>query len=213
MWTDPEQVRKELGLKVVDVSDEELNYYINKAQENLLHDIAVYRFEEPMIGTINGTNTTFQTLNYPIADANFDKVVNADDIEVYKWGDIENISTRQTVPVSLMYPKFGIVILRDPPESTIEVVTCTYYYLPMDIDFNRIGRATALLAAYYYIRTEMLLIPESWAHGAYRFQKGTPAEELLNEYYRELERLKGKMHIKREHEDIEFLRDKYERGF
>ena len=206
-WTTPEEVRKELGLKMEDVSDEDLAYYIEKAQRNLLSDIAVYRFEEAMIGSIDGVNCTFQTRYSPIADSNFDGVVNPQDIIVAKWGDINNFSTRSTIQVSSIDPVFGIVVLASPPEATVQAVTCTYYYLPNPkITFEHLRRLSSILAAYYYVRSEMLLVPDSWAHGAYRFTKGTPAEELLNEYYRELSKVRGREHLKESHTEVRYVR-------
>ncbi|MEM2262553.1 MAG: hypothetical protein QXK24_08895 [Ignisphaera sp.] len=207
MWCTPEDVRKELGLSVEDVSDADLDYYINKAQSDLLNDIAIYRHDEIMKGTIDGYNATFQTWFYPIIDSNFDKKVDPSDITVYKWKDAYN---KETVAVSSINPEYGIIIVSTPPSTEYIFLTCSYYYVPTyGINYERLSRVTALLAAYYYIRSEMLLIPETWAHGAYRFTKGTPAEELLNEYYREKDLLLKKDYVKKKHGEVEFLRDTY----
>jgi hypothetical protein len=207
MWTQPDRVRKYIGLDASDVSDEDLSDYITKAQEELFDQISVYAFEEVMSGDIDGSNTTFTVSNPYIADSNFDLVADSLDVEVYKWGTYGSIDTMSTIGVSTIYPDRGLIVLNTPPESTIEAVTCSYYFYPRKLNLNRLEDVTALLAAYYYVRTEMLLVPKQWMHGAYRFIKGTPAEELLQEYYRNLEILLGRMHKKKVHGEVEFARE------
>jgi len=207
MWTNAEEVRKIIGLKVDDVTDQELEFYIDMAQKEIRDQISVYVFEEDLSGNVDGSNTTFTTKYSPIADSNFDLKVNASDIEIYKWGDSSSFDTRETVSVSTLYWDRGMIILSEAPASTYDVVRCNYYYYPRIFDLNRLKKITALLAGYYYIRSELLLVPKTWAHGAYRFAKGEPLEQLLNDYYRELESIIGRDHIKREHDTITILRD------
>jgi len=186
MWCTPEDVRKELGLLSEDVDDVTLLHYIEKAQDSLRDQISIYVFDEELAGDIDGVNTTFRTAHYPIADCDYDLAVGTSDVVLYKWGEYGSIDTRSTIAASTIYPDYGIIVLSDPPEGTIKAVTCTYYYYPTRIDMGRLPKVCALLAAYYYVRAEMLLIPEKWAHGAYRFERGTPAEMLYSEYEREL---------------------------
>lgn len=207
MWSDPESVRKIIGLSVDDASDQELEFYIDMAQKEIRDHISVYVFEDDLTGVIDGVNTTFSTRYYPIADSNFDLVVDHSDIEVYKWGDSNCIDTRETVSVSTLYWDKGLIILSDPPANTYDVVRCSYYYYPRKFDLSRLRRITALLAGYYYIRSELLLVPKTWAHGAYRFAKGEAVRDLLDDYYRELENIIGRDHVKKEHDTLRFLRE------
>jgi len=126
-----EEVRKIIGLKPDDVTDQELEFYIDMAQKEIRDQISVYIFEEDLTGDIDGKNTTFTTKHYPIADSNFDLVVNASDIEIYKWGDSSSFDTRETVSVSTLYWDRGMIVLSEAPASTYDVIRCNYYYYPI----------------------------------------------------------------------------------
>ena len=206
-WCNPQQVRKVIGLTPDDVRDEDLYQYIEDAQRDVRDQIAVYQYQEELKGKIDGENTTFSTSFSPIADADFDLDVDTSDVEVWKWGDKDSIDTKETVTVSTIYPDEGKIVLSSPPASTYDCVVCNYYYYPRKIDTNRLPRVTALLAGYYYIMSEMLLIPEQWMHGAYRFRHARPYTLLLDEYYRELESLIGRRHVKEEHSTVSFMRE------
>jgi len=206
-YSNPEEVRKRIGLKSGDVPDDDIIPFLGDAQKEVLDQIAIYQFDEDTTGDIDGVNTTFTLKHYPIADSNFDRLVNTADVEVYKWGDKDTIETKETVTVSTLYPDQGIMILSSAPASTYDIVVASYWYYPRHIKLNRIHKVVALLAGYYYVRSELLLLPRRWAQGAYRFESGTPAEDLLKEYYRALELVVGREHIKQEHGDISFLRD------
>ena len=207
-YTNPEHVRRILGLTVDDVSDSDLESFIEEAQKEVLDQIAIYMFEDTLSGKINGSNTTFKTSYAPIADSNFDLKVDVNDLEVYAWGEAGSIDTRIKWSLSTIYPDYGTIVLSSAPDSTYDVITATYYYYPnRHIKLNRIPRATALLAGYYYILSEMLLIPEQWMHGAYRFRHARPYQVLLDEYYREINIILGREHVKEEHGEVELLRD------
>jgi hypothetical protein len=207
MWTSPNEVRKAIGLSVDDVTDEDLSYYIGKAQKELLDQLCIYEYEDKLVGNLDGINTTFNTSYVPIADRNFDLVVDTLDVEVYKWGHYGSMDTKETVSVSTIYPDKGIIILQSAPESTIDVVTATYYSFPRQLILDRLPMVTSLLAGYHYIRSEVLLLPRQWMHGSYRFIKGTPAEDILIEYYRNLDILLGREHRKVTPDNVTFLRD------
>uniref|UniRef100_A0A6H1ZKH4 Uncharacterized protein n=1 Tax=viral metagenome TaxID=1070528 RepID=A0A6H1ZKH4_9ZZZZ len=206
-WTTPQEVRKVIGLGADDVSDEDLDYYIGKAQKELLDQLCVFEYEDKLVGNIDGVNITFNTHYAPIADRNFDLVVNTLDVEVYKWGHYGLMDTKSTVPISTVYPDKGIIVLGSAPGNTIEVVTATYYSFPRQLILDRLPTVTALLAGYHYIRSEVLLLPQQWFHGSYRFIRGTPAEDILLEYYRNLDILLGREHRKVTPDAPTFLRD------
>lgn len=210
VWTgysNPEEARREIGLKPGDVEDTDLEPFLDRAQREVLDQIAIYQFDEVTTGACDGSNTTFQLKHYPIADSNFDKLINTLDVELYKWGDTSEIETRETVSMSTLYPDHGIAIVSSAPASTYDVVVANYWYYPRHIKLNRIHKAVALLAGYYYVRSELLLLPSRWAQGAYRFERGTPSEDLLKEYYRVLDNVIGRGHAKDKHGDITFSRD------
>lgn len=205
-WCTPEEVRKEIGMLAEDVPDQDLEYYISRAHNRLLEDIAVSHRDENLIGDINGVNTTFTTSVGYIADSNFDNTINISDVTINTWGDRATIDTRTNVTASTLYPEFGIVVLTSAPANTVECVAMDYWTYPKEINTGKLSQVTALLAAYYYIGAEHLLMPQKWMHGAYRFEKGTPEEILERRYERALLGLKGRAHKKVKHDKITFLR-------
>jgi hypothetical protein len=208
-WCNAENVRKEIGLTEADLPDADIDYYINKAQIELLSDMTSYAFETPMHGNIDGFNTTFSITLGPFADSDFDGVVSTSDITVYKWGNSGSIDTRVLCSISTIYPDFGIVVLTEAPSSTFEVVVADCYHYSKHINTAKIAHVTALLAAYHYVMAEQLLLPKQWMHGAYRFMKGTAAEDLLSEYHREKDLLSVASSRLSSHGSIRFNRDDF----
>jgi hypothetical protein len=188
MWTNAEIVRKILGLTVEEVSDDDLEYYIEDAQRDVFNQITEYHEHDRLIGSIDGRNTVYK-FNYPyLADSDFDGIP---DIKVYVWVKDSIAGQALVTTIDLLNNR---VTLYAAPSSNASQVTACYYTYPSLIDTNRLPRITGLLAAYYYAMSEFALIPEQWFHGAYRFTFEKQFNRLLDEYYREIQTL-----IRREH--------------
>jgi hypothetical protein len=186
MWTNPEVVRRILGLTVEEAPDEDLIYYIEDAQRDVFDQITEYHEHDRLEGAINGVNRTFR-YHYPfLADSNFD---GEPDMKVYVW--VGNTIAGQAI-ITTIDTLNNLVYLYAAPSSNASQVTACYYTYPSRIDANRLSRITGLLAAYYYALAEFALVPEQWFHGAYRFTFEKQFDRLLEEYYREIETLKRK---------------------
>jgi len=182
MWTTPDKVRSLLGLSVSDVEDRVLNKYIEDAQKEMLRQIALYARGDTLSGNINGTNTTFTTSYAPIADSNFDLVVDKNDITVYGMTDTSDPFSTVSLTVSSIDAYTGKIVMSSAPSSDYEALVAYYYYYPCTIDSNLIPTACAYLAGYKYVLAEYLLIPAQFYHGAYRFKLGEPWTLLRQEY-------------------------------
>jgi len=208
MLTTPDRVRKIIGLTPDIAPDGEIEPYIEYAQREFLNDIACYVRDDTLTGSINGTNTTFK-LTYPfLADRTYDGQITVSDIEVYKWGKSGKLSTRESVAVSSVDPVYGIVVLQEAPASTYDCITANYYYYPREIPNELVSQAVALLAGFYYVMREFLLIPERLSHGAYRFSHARPYMVLLDQYYRIRDMITAKLAIKGEHTKMKLPRKK-----
>ena len=198
MWCNPEDVRRVLGLEN-EVPDYKLEHFIEDAQREILDRIAIYEEADKLDGSINSWNTTFTYHHKYIADSNFDY---EPDMRVYAWrkGTILGRLVVDTIDYDNQK-----VILYAAPSTNCTSITASYYYYPKYINTVRLRRVTALLAAYYYVLSEYLLIPEQWFHGAYRFRFDKAFDSIYNEFERELSNILRKEHYKGEFGTIEMF--------
>jgi len=162
-YTDPASVRRFCGLTVEDAPDAELNYFIEKATKEIILQISSKEDWEIMSGKIDGSNKEFYTAKYPIADADGDKTIEADDVTVYTLKDRYDITTLTEVSVSSIDPKIGKVTLTLAPPIDTDVVVINYRYYETDIDWALVEIAASLLAGYYFALREYAFIPEGSA--------------------------------------------------
>ena len=208
MLISPEDVRKVIGVSPEDASDLDIEPYIEKAQRELLNDIAIQVIDNTLSGSINGINTTFSLSHGNIADSNFDGTVDANDITVYAWGEINEPATKVKMTVSSLDAYYGKVYMASAPANTFDILTADYYYYPRKIDTNLMKDACAFLAGYYYVLKEYLLIPDAISHGALRIRHGKPYMMLLDEYYRIIDKLLAMPYVKTEHGEPTEIRGK-----
>ena len=198
MWCNPEDVRKILGLEN-EVPDYKLEHFIEDAQREVLDRIAIYVEADKLDGSIDSWNTTFTYHHKYIADSNFDY---EPDMRVYAWKDGTILGRLVIDTIDYDNQK---VILYAAPSTNCTSITASYYYYPKYINTVRLRRVTALLAAYYYVLSEYLLIPEQWFHGAYRFRFDKAFDSLYDEFERELSNILRKEHYKGEFGTIEMF--------
>ena len=202
----PEQVRLRLGLTIEEAPDETVYNYIDRAQKDLRRDIAYWKFDDVLTGTIDGSNTTFSTSEIYIADRYFDNTVTIADIEVYGWTDSDNPATKSSLTITTIYPEYGKVVLSTAPSTSYEQITATYYYYGVPVDFTLIPEACADLAAYYYAKREIALQPQQWMFGAYRFIKSGDYKELAIDYFKKIDRLSGDISDIETHDEATLIR-------
>jgi len=199
MWTNPSDVRRLLGLPEdtqdpAFATDQDLEYYITRAQYAILPNVSIQVRDDQLTGTINGSNTEFYVSNYPIFDSNFDKTINVSDIQVYGWGDLDDLDTKTPLDVSSINWREGRVVLSSPPSSTFEALTADYRYSKYEVDFNLLEMATAYLAGYLYLTAEYMEIPLNVRTGAqtYRYTYD-PATRCLEMYLRMIDLIRKKI--------------------
>jgi len=199
MWTTPSDVRKLVGLPSSSLdpdyaSDSVLQYYIERAQYAILPMVSILVRDDQLSGSINGSNTEFYVSNYPIFDSNFDKSINASDITVYGWGDLDDLDTKTSLSVSSVDWREGRVVLSSAPSSTFEALTADYRYSKYEVDWNLLDMATAYLAGYLYLTAEYMEIPLNVRTGAqtYRYTYD-PATRCLETYLRMIDLIRKKI--------------------
>jgi len=202
-----DDVRKILNLKTDRADDEELRYWIDEAQLDLVRDISVEILDEVADGNINGSNTTFSVDNYPIADTDYNSSINGSDINVFLWGDSEEPSTKTEATVSTVYPQYGSIVLSTAPASTWDQITVDYRYYTNTINFTLAKYATRALAGYKFVLAKYLLIPERLAHGPVRYSFGRPSKKLYDEYLRVLNLMLTKPFLTQKAESTKLLRE------
>ena len=207
MLITPDKIREIVGLSVDEAPDTEIEPHIERAQRELLYDIAIRVEEDVLSGSINGTNKTFEVTYYPIADSNFDGQIDKHDITIYAWKEEDKPNTKIEFTASTVYPEYGIIVLNTAPGTQYVQLTADYFYYPREIDMELMKEACAYLAGYYYILREYCLIPEQLYHGALRLRYVKPYMVLLDEYYRIRDILLSMPYAKGEHEEPEQIRE------
>jgi len=163
-WTDVDHVRLISGLTVSDISNADLDLLILEAQQIVRADINSKVYEEKLTGTIDGSNTVFFTKFAPIADRNFDMVVDANDVSVWlvKVNDITGEKEYTQATVSAVRARSGAIELASPPDpNNVDYVVADYDYVIGNLDWNLVKLATSLMTAHLAMLNLEGLLPSS----------------------------------------------------
>jgi len=166
-YSNPNLIRKYVALKVEDISDSILEKYLTDGDETLLEDITISRVNEKLYGNINGSNTIFWTYSKPIADINFDKVIDSSDVKVFGWTKLDDPTTKTELSVKSINSQYGIIELTSEPTG-FEKMTIDYSYTEDIVDFNLVTLASIYLTGYLFACREFLFLPTRMAIGPFR---------------------------------------------
>jgi len=202
------EARTLLGYTTDDISDSDLQTLIDYATELIIEDLTLAIRDEEASGNIDGSNTTFEVDQFPIADTNGDKVVTGSDVTVYQWVDKDDPATKSTVPVSTIHPREGIIVLSSPPASTIEAITVDYSYTWEEaLNWDLIKVATSYLVGYLFSIKKFTILPESIARGPIRIRHYVkPYDSYLLKYNNIMKYIKSKRFAKKTHDDMGLAR-------
>jgi len=134
---------------VSEISDADVNSLITEVDRAVMRMATIEVIDERLRGDINGSNTLFTTAHKPIADVDFDKSVDGNDVTAYLVDyDDENNPVHTVTAVSAVNARDGIFTLTTAPTTTnAEVGVYGYYrYYPKQIDYDILS-----LAACYYL--------------------------------------------------------------
>jgi len=160
MWAMPQKVRDVLGLDNDAVmSDREIEELIRIAQEQVKQTLFTYHEEtvgnNPNTGdSWNGSNTTFQTLSYPIMDTNYDFIVNGRDV-IGDW--ISSTYLISTCSIAVTSAKYGLITVKQTsgaaiPSNALNVIVY-YYSCHRNMTELQLENLTTYLAAHFaYLR-------------------------------------------------------------
>jgi len=192
------------GLTLTDISNEDLQTFINMAGTIIAGDLTIDVKDEEAVGDINGTNSTFKVSNYPIADTNTDSVVNSSDLTVYSWSDASNPATKSTVAVTTVYPREGYIVLTTAPVASIAKVTVDYAFTYEDaLSWDMIKLACSYMTAYLYCIKKFTVLPTTVSRGPLRFQYAAkPYDEYYKKYQDIMASVKTQMHVKKTSVDM-----------
>jgi len=132
-----------------EISDADINLFIPDADRGILRLATLEVYDEELAGDVDGSNTIFTTEYKPIADIDFDKDIDKDDVVVYlKDYDAEQNPVSAEAEVSDVNSRDGIVTLTTAPTTTdTEIgVFIDYRYYKKSVDFD-----VLTLAANYYL--------------------------------------------------------------
>ena len=132
-----------------EISDSDVNLFIPDADRGILRMATIEVYDEELDGDIDGSNMIFTTEHKPIADIDFDKDIDKDDVVVYlKDYDAEQNPVSAEAEVSDVNSRDGIVTLTTAPTTTnSEIgVFIDYRYYKTAVDYD-----VLTLAANYYL--------------------------------------------------------------
>jgi hypothetical protein len=132
-----------------DISDADVNDLVPKADKAILRLATIEVYAEELEGGIDGSNKIFTTAHGKIADINFNKIINKDDVTVYLVDyDAEGNEEATETEVSEVKARDGIVTLVTAP-TTVNAeagIHIDYRYYKSKVDFDMLT-----LAANYYL--------------------------------------------------------------
>lgn len=132
-----------------DISDADVNDLVSKADRAILRLATIEVHNEALVGGIDGENKIFSTEHRQIADTDFDKDVDKDDVTVYLIDyDDEGNEVATETEVDTVNARDGIITLATAP-TTVNAeagINIDYRYYNVEVNFDMLT-----LAANYYL--------------------------------------------------------------
>lgn len=162
MFCTVSDVRDIISLTTDDITDEKVMVLIKKAQIQVSQELYVYH-EDELVEYVNsekdneidGSNTIFYTLFWPIADRNQNGVVDKNDVSFYKF---DSEGTRTAMTVSSIVASSGKITLSEAPATDYTLRT-TYSSIHPNIRDDDLKLAcTFLTAALCYAKCEPTIL-------------------------------------------------------
>lgn len=183
------------GFTAQEIDDATLASFIERAEQELLSAVAVRRRGEDLKPTpkgewIDGANRVFYLAHKPVADTNFDAVVDAADLKVYAWTDPEEEATKAEITVSEVNPETGRLVLAQAPTTTIQRLTADYAYYLAQADWGLFRLASAFLAAYFAVLHLHARLPRRVHLPELTVFNDDLGQPFLSQYHRTLDRIR-----------------------
>jgi hypothetical protein len=193
------EARLLLGYTATDIGNTDLQELINYASTIIVEDLTISVIDEEPIGKIDGSNSTFTVMYYPLADVNADKVINSLDVTVYAWSIRDNPSTKTVVEVDTVYNREGYIVLKNPPSSSIQQITVDYAYTWEEaLNWELLKLATAYMVGYIFAIRKFTVIPDVVSRGPLRFaHRVKPYDEYYKKYQEIMGYIMSKRHIRK----------------
>lgn len=163
VWTTADDVRLLTGLTISDISDDDLNSLIAKAQIEVILQIntKVIREEIKFLDStrkneVNGTNTTYYIKNWEgnfISDANYDLSIDTSDITLVAIDN--NDATESSVAITSVSYSAGSFVVTTAQNNVDLLVSYSYSSFDPETPDPLLKLATEYLAASYaYMRLD-----------------------------------------------------------
>jgi len=159
-WVDTDYVRGITGLTSEDISDEDLEFFIEVSQKEILMKINEQETREPVNfldqtrdNDIDGLNVDYYIANWEgnwISDYNYDLEVGTSDVIVYSV-DTDGVETKPAI--ASITPAEGKITLSTAQNNATLAITYAYSNIdPVTPDPRLMLAAGYLTAAYSYLR-------------------------------------------------------------
>jgi len=194
------EVRNIISLTADDITDEQIASLIKFAQIQIAQELYVYHedeeveyIDEEKDNNIDGSNKTFYTRFWPIADRNQDGVVDSSDVKFYK---IDSDGNRTEMAISSIDASSGKIVLEEAP-TTDYSLKVTYSSYPINITSSDLKMACIYLtAALCYAKCDPTILKHLDTLDVLRMPD--PYNRYMALYRDTLTRIKSKMAMKGE---------------
>ena len=203
-YVEPSEIYDISGYDETEIATGIVGKLIDYAESEVERQISIRAVDEDLepnldgVG-INGSNKTFYTKYYPIADINRDSLVNASDVIVYVWADEQDEATKTPVTVSTVDADSGRIVLGIAPTDDKERISSDYSYHRVPVNYSLVSKAITFLSAYLCTMRMAGRLPLSYTLGrALRVNRKEMGRPFLKEYYQILNLINAKMnqHVK-----------------
>jgi hypothetical protein len=167
-------VRAITNLTAEDISDADITLLLDRASQQVNSDLGVKIVKENFaanpVNILDGVNTEFQTVFYPLGDLDNDFVVGTSDVIVYNRPFAPKPFKKQVGLLQSVDAEQGLITFTNPPEINKEW-RIDYMWFPLPVTDKLVNKATAELAAYFCFLKQNLMEFETLRLGKLEVRK------------------------------------------
>jgi len=171
----------ELNIPMGDLEYDRIQRIIDKAHVKVLEDISVH-VSDMSINTIDSSKNYYQLKHRYIADINFDRQIDDDDVTLYYWTDTSDENTKTEVSITNLNNETGWFETTESIDPSY-TITADYNYYHNKMSFEDIEDAIMLWTTYKVGLNEFALMTESFTAGSLRLRHNHPYRATKQEYY------------------------------
>lgn len=170
-----------LGVTIDEATDDSLYEFIDRAQKIFLGYVQV---KDNFKRVYPDSNGKILLPNKYVADRNFDKTVDEDDITIYGYINSDDPRTKTELTISSLHPEDGILYITEADVNLYEMFIVDYSYYTCAIDWELVRMAVSYYAGMLWVAKEEFLVPPEVTIGNIKIRQKEPWNNLREEFHR-----------------------------